>query len=114
MELLGRMVFTRLLYETADGLPDKMFYLHPHNQHENSSHPLVPALSALGVVRILHCIILMSKHLLLYKDQGHFWKITRRMKRGTLQLRAGSHRCPAYTPAQASPTSDSPGLPSLG
>lgn len=106
MELLGQMVLTRLVYETADGLPDKMFYLQPHNQHENSSHRPLPALSALGGVRILHCIILMSKHLLLNKDQGHFWKITSRMKTGTLQLRAGSHRCPAYTPAQASPTSD--------
>ena len=60
-----------------------------------------PALTALGVVRILHCIILMSKHLLFNKDQGHFWRITSRMKRGTLQLRAGSRRCPAHTPGLA-------------
>ena len=40
MELLDQMVLTCLVYETADGLPDKMLYLHPHNQHKNSSHPL--------------------------------------------------------------------------
>ena len=40
VELLDQMVLTCLVYETADGLPDKMFYLHPHNQQENSSHPL--------------------------------------------------------------------------
>ena len=61
--LLDQMVFTRLIYETADGVPDKMFYLHPKNQHKNSSHCPLPALPALGVVRILH-LILMSNHLL--------------------------------------------------
>ena len=60
MELLGQMVLTCLVYETADGLPDKMFYLHPHNQHENSSHRPLPALSALGVVSILHVSSLTS------------------------------------------------------
>lgn len=64
MVLLDQMVFTRLIYETADGVPDKMFCLHPKNQHKNSSHCPLLALPALGIVRILHLIILMSNHLL--------------------------------------------------
>lgn len=67
MELLDQMELTCLIYETTDDVPDKMFYLHPQNQHENSV--TVPALAlALGVVRIHHLLILESKYLLLSKD----------------------------------------------
>lgn len=72
VELLGQMVLTTAVYETADGLPDKMFYLQPVL---NSSHRPLPALSALGGVRILHCHSHEQTSLLLNKDQGHFGRL---------------------------------------
>ena len=44
VELLDQI--TRLIYETTDDVPDKMFYLHPQNQHENSSHRPCPSLAS--------------------------------------------------------------------